>query len=67
MQSVIDFLKGKKTYITATLFGIFNLGVALNWWMPDNQAVLAINTLLGVFGFAFLRAGVTKSGNQSGF
>ncbi len=62
MENLINFLNGKKTYITALLFAVFNLGVVLNWWTADNQVVLAVNTLLGSLGFAFLRAGVTKSG-----
>lgn len=63
MQNLINFLNGKKTYITAILFGVFNVGVAVGWWTPDNQLIIAINSLFATFGFAFLRAGVTKSGS----
>lgn len=65
MSSVISFLQGKKTYITAVLFGIFNLGLAIGWWTPDNQVVLAVNSIFATFGWAFMRAGVTKSGQPS--
>ena len=62
MQSIINFFSGKKTYITAILFAIFNLGLALGYWEADNQIIITVNTLLGAFGFSFLRAGVKKSG-----
>jgi len=62
MQSIINFFSGKKTYITAILFAIFNLGLALGYWEADNQIIVTVNSLLGAFGFSFLRAGVKKSG-----
>lgn len=62
MQSILNWLTGKKTYIVAILAAIFNVGVTLGWWAADNQIVILINTILGSFGLAFLRAGVTKSG-----
>jgi hypothetical protein len=61
---MLTWLEGKKTYITAILLAVFNLGVALNWWTVDNQIIYAIDTILGTLGFAFLRAGVTKSGTK---
>jgi len=61
MQGIIEFLQGKKTYITALLFGVFNFGAAVGWWTPDSTIWITINTILGMLGFGFLRAGVTKS------
>ncbi len=61
MQPILTFLNGKKTYIVAALFGIFNFGVAMQWWTPDNSLVTTIDSLLGALGLSFLRAGVTKS------
>ena len=60
MQGIIEFLTGKKTYITAFIFGVFNFGFALGWWTLDNSVWLAINSLLSMLGFGFLRAGVKK-------
>jgi hypothetical protein len=61
MSKILEFLQGKKTYITATLFAVFNFGVAIGWWAPDNQIILLVNSLLAALGFGFLRAGVNKS------
>ncbi len=61
MQAILDFLSGKKTYIVAGLFAIFNFGVAMGYWTPDNSLVTTIDSLLGALGLSFLRAGVTKS------
>ena len=63
MKAIINFFSGRKTYITAILFAVFNLGLALGYWEADNQVIVTINTLLGAFGFSFLRAGITKSGS----
>ena len=61
MGKIIEFLQGKKTYIIAILFGVFNFGVSIGWWTIDNDIWLAINSLLAMLGFGFLRASVTKS------
>jgi len=58
---IIAFLDGKKTYIVAILFGVFNVGVALGWWTADSTVIQAINVVLGSFGFGFMRAGIKKS------
>jgi hypothetical protein len=57
---MLEWLKGKKTYITAILAGVFNFGVAVGWWPLDNQVWVSINALLASFGLGFLRAGVNK-------
>lgn len=58
---MLEWLEGKKTYIVIVITALFNLGVAFGWWVEDNNIVVFINTILGAFGFGFLRAGVTKS------
>lgn len=59
---MFEWLNGKKTYITAALFAVFNFGIAMGWWMADNEVITLINSLLAAIGFGFMRAGVTKSG-----
>jgi hypothetical protein len=61
MQTVLDWLQGKKTYITAILLIIFNMGVALKLWNPDNVTWTAIDTILAAFGLAFLRSGINTT------
>ena len=60
MKELLAFLEGKKTYITAILFGVFNFGYAMGWWALDNEIWIAINSLLAMFGLGFLRAGIKK-------
>jgi len=64
MQAIIDFLSGKKTYIVAILFAVFNFGASIGWWTLDDATWKAVDILLGSLGFAFLRAGVSKSSPQ---
>lgn len=64
MQSILDWLSGKKTYVVAILLAVFDVGVTFGWWTFDNAVVQAVNALLAAFGLGFLRAGVTKSGPQ---
>ena len=59
---MLEWLEGKKTFIVAILFGVFNVGVAVGWWPLDSEIIIAINSVLASFGFGFLRAGVNKSG-----
>jgi hypothetical protein len=61
MQQALEWLSGKKTYITAILFAVFNLGTVLNLWTVDDATWKAIDTILGALGLTFLRLGVTKS------
>ena len=60
MQKIIDWLSGKKTYITAVLIAVYNIAIAFTWWTPEDQYVLLINTILATFGIGFLRAGIAK-------
>ena len=62
MAKILAFLNGKKTYIVAVLFGVFNVGLAMGWWAADNQMITLVDSVLGTLGLSFLRAGVTKSG-----
>lgn len=62
MQAILDWLSGRKAYIIAGLTAIFNFGIAVGWWLPDNAIWDAVNYILAaLFGMA-LRAGVSKSG-----
>ena len=63
MQTILDFLSGKKTYITAILFALFNLGIALNLWTTTNAAWTAVNAILAALGFGFLRNAITVESN----
>lgn len=60
MGAILKFLDGKKTFITAILFGVANIGVILGWftWEQVNIA----NGILAGFGLAFLRVAIDKSG-----
>jgi uncharacterized membrane protein YkgB len=64
MQSVIDWLSGKKSYIILIVGFIFNLGVITGWWATDNATWGSIDTLLvTLLGLSF-RAAITKSGPE---
>jgi hypothetical protein len=62
MAAVLEWLKGKKTYIVAIIGGLFQILVAIGVidvaaeWVGIADAIF-----LALFGVA-LRAGVTKSG-----
>jgi hypothetical protein len=57
---MLDWLKGKKSYITAALFGVFNFGASVGWWALDSETWVAVNTVLATLGWGFMRAGVSK-------
>ena len=57
-QKINEFLEGKRTYIVTILVAIFNFGVFMGWWGPDNAAVVVINSVLAALGLGFLRAGI---------
>lgn len=58
MKRLLDWLDGKKTYITAgagmLVFGAWSLGLI------DDETAKTLLGLLGFGGLAFLRAGVAK-------
>ncbi len=60
MQKVLEFLSGKKVYIVAALFAIWNFGLETNLWTVDNQIWSVVNYILGALGFAFMRAAIKK-------
>lgn len=57
MKAVIEWLKGKKTYIVAVASAVYTLGIQFGWW----QHSVAIDGVLGASAVAALRAGVTNS------
>lgn len=59
MKSIIEFLKGKRTYITAALMFITAGATAVGW--IDQKTMLMIDGFLAPFGFGFLRAGLNNS------
>ena len=58
-MQLIDWLKGKKTYIVAFLAVALNFAVYMNWLTVDQLA--QVNALLGGLGLAALRASVNKA------
>ena len=60
-MKILEWLKGKRTFITALLFAVFNFGVGMGWWVADNNVIYLVNSLLAAAGFGFLRAGVKAS------
>lgn len=56
----MDWLNGKKTYISAAILGLATFALSVNWITQEQY-----NTIMGIaaaVGLAALRAGVTKSG-----
>lgn len=62
MNNLVNWLDGKKTYITAFLFAVFNFGASVGWWQLDSAVWEGINYVLAALGFGFMRSGVKKSG-----
>jgi hypothetical protein len=56
---MIQFLQGKKTYITAAI-GVILTGCQVMGYI-DMPTFNTIVTILGFLGLSFLRAGVTKA------
>lgn len=56
MQSLLDFLKGKKTYLIAVLAAIYGAGIQEGAW----EHYPLIDALLAASGAAALRAGIGK-------
>jgi hypothetical protein len=56
MKDIIDFLDGKKTYLTAIVTAVIGAAQALGYEIP--QWIYAI---LGAFGLGTLRAAVTRT------
>lgn len=58
MNKVIEFLKGKKTYIVAIVIAVLNLAVALGYINPDH--LTQINLVLGALGLGAIRDAIGK-------
>lgn len=56
MAQLLAALSGYKTYITAILLIVANVGVQFGWFTQEHVNLL--NAILGPLGLAFLRQGV---------
>jgi len=61
MSNLMEWLKGKKSYILLFVAFIFNLGVLSGWWATDNATWSAIDLLIASLLGASFRAAITKS------
>ena len=61
MTEILKKLEGYRTYITALLFAVFNIGAVLGWWGLTNEIWTIVNTSLATFGFGFMRAGMKRN------
>jgi len=61
MQSIINFLSGKKSYILLIIAFVFNFGVLNSWWATDNATWQSVDTLLVALLGGSFRAAITKS------
>ena len=59
-MKIINFLKGKKTYLIVVVGVIFN-GLYAMGFIPV-EYVPAVNIILGFLGLGTLRAGINKIG-----
>ena len=58
MGNLLDKVNGYKTYITAILAMVANVGLQLHWFTPEHVAL--VNAILLPLGLAFLRDAVAK-------
>ena len=62
MQSIIDFLSGRKTYIAAVITAGLNMAIIFGWFGPlTTEQIIAIEALLGALLGTTIRAAITKS------
>jgi hypothetical protein len=59
-MKVIEFLKGKKTFIVALVSAVFNLLVVFNYVTVTPDQLLAINGVLVALGGAAIRLGINN-------
>lgn len=59
MEQLLKSVSGYKTYITAILLIVANVGVQFGWFTQEH--VNLANAILGPLGLAFLRAGVDSA------
>ena len=65
MQPILDWLKGKKSYILMVAAFVFNLGVLSGWWTLESSIWQTIDAILGLLLGTSFRAAITKSGPQA--
>ena len=58
MMQILEFLRGKKTYIMIGVDALDQVGIALGWWEESRLREI----VEFAFTMGFLRAGVEKSG-----
>lgn len=64
MINLLNWMDGKKTYITTFAMALFNFLKAMGWVDLTQEQLTSINALLGAAIVVFLRMGVKKIGNQ---
>ena len=57
-MQILEFLRGKKTYVMIAVDALDQIGVAQGWW--DESRIREIAEFM--FTAGFLRAGIEKSG-----
>ncbi len=63
MKEIIEYLKGKKTYIASVIAAVMNLAILFGWLGPlTAEQIIAIEALLGALLGTTLRAAVSKQG-----
>lgn len=60
-MALINWFKGKRTYLIAIATAVYGLGIASGWW----QHSVAVDAILGGGGLAALRAGITNETNKT--
>ena len=61
MQKIIDFLSGKKTYISAVIAAGLNMAIIFGWLGElTAEQIIAIESLLGALLGTTIRAAIAK-------
>ena len=58
MKTILDYLKGKKTYLLSTALGLWAVAAEQGW--VSAKTAQEVGLILGALGLSALRAGVTK-------
>jgi hypothetical protein len=61
MQNIIDWLKGKKSYIVLVVGFVFNFGQLMGWWTVDNAVWASIDSLFAMLLGVTFRAAIAKA------
>jgi len=59
MKRLIDYLSGKKTYITAGIVAAIAFAKAMDWVTPEQLEVILI--ALGALGLGVVRSAIKKA------